>query len=61
MRANATSRSKMSRTRVSRKNAAARIAAWSQKEIDPDDRPNFAGYSIRPSEFAAWRQIWEGR
>jgi len=63
------------RARVSRKDAAARIAAWSQKEIDPDSRRrfaelaetelislhegNFARYRIRPSEFAAWRQVWE--
>ena len=56
---------------------ARRIAAWSQKEIDPDGRRrfaelaetelinlhegNFARYRVRPSEFAAWRQIWEAR
>jgi hypothetical protein len=49
----------------------------SAKEIAPDDRQrfteiveaelaslhegNFARYRIRPSEFAAWRQIWEAR
>jgi len=65
------------RTRVSRKDAAARIAAWSQREIDSDNRRhfselaetelislhegNFARYRIRPSEFAAWRQVWEAR
>ena len=65
------------RTRAGRKEAAARIAAWSKKEIDPDDRErfgglaeteltslhegNFARYRIRPSEFAAWRQVWEAR
>ena len=65
------------RTRVDRKHAAARIAAWSKKEIDPGDRQhfaevveaeltglhagNFARYRIRPSEFAAWRQVWEAR
>jgi len=65
------------RARVSRKDAAARIAAWSQKEIDPDGRRrftelaeteliglhegNFAPYRIRPSEFAAWRQVWEAK
>jgi Fic family protein len=65
------------RTRVDRKDAATRIAAWSKKEIDPDDRQhfaeiveaeltglhegNFARYRIRPSEFAAWRQVWEAR
>jgi Fic family protein len=65
------------RTRVSRKEAVARIARWSEKEITPDDRQrfteiveaelaslhegNFARYRIRPSEFAAWRQIWQAR
>ncbi|MEA2754562.1 MAG: hypothetical protein QOJ54_851 [Aliidongia sp.] len=65
------------RTRVSRNDAAARIAAWSAKEIGPDDRQrfaelaeteltslhegNFARYRIRPSEFAAWRLVWRER
>ena len=65
------------RVPVSRKDAVARIAAWSQKEIDPGGRRrfaelaeaelislhegNFARYRIRPSEFAAWRQVWEAR
>ena len=65
------------RARVGRKDAAARIAAWSKKEIDPGDRErfaeiveaeliglhegNFARHRIRPSEFAAWRQVWEAR
>ncbi len=65
------------RSRLARKDAAARIAAWSAKEIDPGDRQrfaevveaeltslhegNFARYRIRPSEFAAWRQVWEAR
>jgi hypothetical protein len=65
------------RARVGRKDAAARITAWSKKEIDPGDRErfaeiveaeliglhegNFARYRIRPSEFAAWRQVWEAR
>ena len=65
------------RVPVSRKDAAARIAAWSQKEIDSGGRRrfaelaevelislhegNFARYRIRPSEFAAWRQVWEAR
>ena len=63
--------------RVSRTDAAARIAAWSHKEIGPDDRRrfaelaeteiislhegNFARYRIRPAEFAAWRQVWGAR
>jgi Fic family protein len=65
------------RTRVDRQDAATRIAAWSKREIDPSDREhfaeiveaeltglhegNFARYRIRPSEFAAWRQVWEAR
>ena len=65
------------RARVGRKDAAARIAAWSQKEIQSDGRRrfaelvetellslhegNYARYRIRPSEFKAWRQIWETR
>ena len=65
------------RARVARRDAAAKIAAWSEKEIDPGDRKhfaeiveaeliglhegNFARYRIRPSEFAAWRQVWEAR
>jgi hypothetical protein len=63
------------RTRVDRKDVATRIEAWSKKEIDSGDRRhfaeiveaeltglhegNFARYRIRPSEFAAWRQVWE--
>ncbi len=65
------------RARVSRRDAAARIAAWSTREISQDDRQrfgeiveaeltslhegNFARYRIRPSEFAAWRQVWEAK
>jgi Fic/DOC family len=65
------------RMRVARKDVATRIAAWPKKEIDPGDRQhfaeiveaeliglhegNFARYRIRPSEFAAWRQVWEAR
>ncbi|TYO64552.1 hypothetical protein FXV83_21360 [Bradyrhizobium hipponense] len=64
------------RARVGWSDVAARIAAWSEKEIVPDDREhfaeiveaeliglhegNFARYRIRPSEFA-WRQVWEAR
>lgn len=63
------------RARVGRKDAAARIAAWSTAAIDSSDRKrfndvaetevlslhegNFARYQIRPSEFAAWRTVWE--
>ena len=65
------------RARVGRKDAVARIAAWSEKEIDSGEHKrfaeiaeseliglhegNFARYRIRPSEFAAWRQVWESR
>lgn len=63
------------RERVARKDAATKIAAWSKRQIDPGDRKhfaemveaeliglhegNFARYRIRPSEFAAWRQVWD--
>jgi Fic family protein len=62
------------RSQVARKEAAARIAAWAQSRIEPGDRRrfielaeaeltglhdgNFVRYRIRPSEFAAWRKVW---
>jgi hypothetical protein len=65
------------RSRLGRKDAAVRICDWATKEIDPGDRQrfteiveaeltslhegNFARYRIRPSEFAAWRQVWDAR
>jgi len=65
------------RARVPRSEAAARIATWSHKEIDPDDRQrfaelaeteltslhegNFARYRVRPFEFAAWQNSWVSR
>ena len=65
------------RTRTGRKDTAAKIARWSQTAIDTDDRErfgdvveaeliglhegNFARYRIRPSEFAAWRRVWDTR
>ena len=65
------------RGRVGRKDAAARIAGWSKDDIDSNDHQrfieiveaeltglhegNFARYRIRPSEFAAWRQVWDAR
>ena len=65
------------RARIGRKDVAARIAAWSKKEIGSDDRAhfaeiveteltslhegNFARYRIRPSEFEAWRRVWGER
>ena len=63
------------RSRLSRKEAAARIAAWSREKINAEDcqrfakvveaeltslhEGNFARYQIRPSEFVAWRAVWE--
>jgi len=65
------------RARVGRRDAAARITAWSKSAIGPGDRQhfaeiveteliglhegNFARYRIRPSEFASWRQVWGAR
>ena len=63
------------RSPIPRRDAAAHIAAWAHEEIDPDGRErfialaeteltslhegNFARYRLRPSEFAAWRRVWE--
>lgn len=63
------------RSRLNRKEAAARIAAWSTEKINAEDRErfaqiveseiaslhegNFARYRVRPSEFAEWRKVWE--
>jgi Fic family protein len=63
------------RAQVDRKDTAAKIRAWSPTTIDTGDREhfaeiveaeliglhegNFARYRIRPSEFAAWRRVWE--
>src|SRR5215470_5299736 len=60
---------------VSRRETAARIAAWPNESIEPGDRErfnevveaeltslhegNYARYQIRPSEFSAWRKVWE--
>lgn len=65
------------RGRTGRKEAVAGIAAWAAERVDPADRGrfveiteaelaglhegNFARYQIRPSEFAAWRKVWEAR
>jgi hypothetical protein len=64
------------RKRMSKKQAAAHIGAWTWEHIDPSQRErfqevaesellslhegNFARYQIRPSEFAAWREVWGG-
>jgi hypothetical protein len=62
---------------MDQKAAGAHIAAWAARQIDEEDRArfieaaetdvlslhegNFARYQIRPSEFAAWRAVWERR
>jgi Fic family protein len=62
------------RARMDRKSAAAYIAKWADENITAEDRErfremaegellglhegNFARYEVRPSEFAAWRQVW---
>lgn len=63
------------RGRIARQDIAGLIAAWVGDRIDPADRErfveiieaeltglhegNFARYQIRPSEFAAWRKVWD--
>lgn len=65
------------RAMAGRKEVAARIGAWAADRIDPADRErfveiteaeltglhegNFARYQVRPTEFAAWRKVWEAR
>ncbi len=65
------------RSRLSRKRAAARIAAWSRKKINAEDSQrfakvvetelaslhegNFVRYRIRPSESVARQKVWEAR
>ncbi|UUP16502.1 hypothetical protein NTH_00949 [Nitratireductor thuwali] len=64
------------RGRMDKKQASAHVGAWTRKHIDPEERErfqetaerellslhegNFARYRIRPSEFAAWREVWNG-
>jgi len=63
------------RSRLNRKEAAARIAVRSMEKINTEDRErfariveseiaslhegNFARYRVRPSEFIEWRKAWE--
>jgi Fic family protein len=63
------------RGRMNKKNAAAHVAAWTAENIDAAEQErfreiaesellalhegNFARYQIRPSEFAAWQQVWK--
>ncbi len=62
---------------LGKKQAVAHIGAWVRQHVDQRDREqfrsiaeselaglhegNFARYQIRPSEFAAWREIWSGQ
>ena len=62
------------RGRMDKKDASAHVAAWAGENIEAGEREkfrevaesellslhegNFARYQIRPSEFAAWQQIW---
>lgn len=64
------------RSGMDRRKAAAHIRAWTWEHIGQEERErfreiaesellslhegNFARYRIRPSEFAAWRQVWSG-
>jgi hypothetical protein len=65
------------RATMDQKAAAAHIAAWAARQLNEDDRArfieaaetdllglhegNFARYQVRPSEFVAWREVWERR
>jgi Fic family protein len=62
--------------RMDRRAASRHVAAWVDRNIEEADRArlrelaerellglhegNFARYRIRPSEFEAWRQVWDG-
>jgi hypothetical protein len=64
------------RERMDKKQAAAHVSAWTREHIEPEARErfketaegellgmhegNFARYQIRPSEFAAWQEAWNG-
>jgi Fic family protein len=65
------------RERMDQKAAAAHVAAYATTEVPEADRQrfieaaetellslhegNFARYGVRPSEFNAWRDVWQGR
>ena len=62
------------RAKIGRKQVASEIAKLFGKQIEPNDRDafaiiveeelinlhegNFARYQVRPSEFAAWQNVW---
>jgi hypothetical protein len=63
------------RGRMSQRQATAHLSAWTLEHIDPKERErfretaerellslhegNFARYQVRPSEFAAWQEVWD--
>lgn len=63
------------REAMNQKQAAARVAAYANAELPGEDKQrfieaaetellslhegNFARYGVRPSEYAAWREVWE--
>ncbi len=63
------------RGRMDKNEAAKHVAAWTREHVDPGERErfqetaeselmslhegNFARYQIRPSDFAAWQEIWK--
>jgi hypothetical protein len=65
------------RAPMNQKDAAALIANYAQAKVPEADRQrfieaaetellslhegNFARYGVKPSEFSAWRQVWEQR
>jgi hypothetical protein len=65
------------REHMNQRTAAAHIAAYANSEVPESDRQrfieaaetellslhegNFARYGVRPSEFNAWREVWERR
>ncbi|HXV25116.1 MAG TPA: Fic family protein [Alphaproteobacteria bacterium] len=65
------------RGRMDKKQASSHVSTWTGEHIEPEERErfreiaetellslhegNFARYQIRPSEFAAWREVWDFR
>ena len=65
------------RSRLDRKAASAFLTQWTDANIDDDERErfremaesdllglhegNFARFQIRPTQFAAWRDVWSGK
>ena len=65
------------RERMDKKQAAARITAWTQEHVDQPQRErfrevaerellslhegNFVRYRVSPSEFEAWQEVWTSK